>query len=53
MRPLYVVDARYNQGLIGGSMLLEIGTDANTLSEALYSGQLVGKQLGKLLSMNS
>lgn len=53
MRPLYVVDARYNQGLLGGSMLLEIGTDANTLSEAVYSGQLVGKQLATLLLPNS
>ncbi len=50
MRPLYAVNARYNQGLQAGSMLLEIGTDANTLSEAIYSGQLVGRQLAALLS---
>lgn len=50
MRPLYVVDARYNQGLTAGSLLIEVGTDANTLSEALYSGRLVGKQLAELLS---
>ncbi|MBQ3093577.1 MAG: stage II sporulation protein P [Clostridia bacterium] len=49
MRPLYLVDARYNQGLLAGSLLLEVGTDANTLSEALYSGRLVGKQLALLL----
>ncbi len=53
MRPLYVVDARYNQGLLAGSMLLEIGTDANTLSEAVYSAQLVGKQLSGLLLSDS
>ncbi len=50
MRPVYVVDARYNQGLKAGSMLLEIGTDANTLSEAIFSGELVGKQLGMLMT---
>ncbi len=49
-RPLYVVDARYNQGLLSGSLLIEVGTDANTLSEALYSGRLVGKELAALLS---
>ena len=48
-RPLYVVDARYNQGLLAGSLLIEVGTDANTLSEALYSGRLVGRQLAALL----
>ena len=49
MRSLYLVDARYNQGLLAGSMLLEIGTDVNTLTEAIYSGRLVGRQLAVLL----
>lgn len=49
MRPIYLVNARYNQGLTAGSLLIEVGTDANTLSEALYSGRLVGRQLGELL----
>ena len=48
-RPLYLVDARYNQGLLPGSLLIEVGTDANMLSEALYSGHLVGRQLAELL----
>ncbi len=48
-RPLYVVDARYNQGLKAGSLLIEVGTDANTLSEALHSGHLIGRQLARLL----
>ena len=48
-RPLYVVDARYNQGLLAGSLLVEVGTDANTLSEAIYSGRLVGRQLATVL----
>ena len=49
MRPLYLMDARYNQGLHPGSLLLEVGTDANTLSEALYSGRLIGKQLANVI----
>ncbi len=49
MRPLYMVDARYNQGLLAGSLLIEVGTDANTLTEALLSGRMVGKQLAELL----
>ncbi len=50
MRPLYLMDARYNQELHAGSLLLEVGTDANTLSEALYSGRLIGEQLALLLT---
>ncbi|MBR5133982.1 MAG: stage II sporulation protein P [Clostridia bacterium] len=50
MRPLYLVDARYNQGLKAGSLLVEIGTDANTLSESLVSGRLLGKQLAAMLA---
>ncbi len=49
MRPILIADARYNQGLRRGSMLIEVGTDANTLSEAVYSGHLVGAQLAKML----
>lgn len=50
MRPMYLVDARYNQGLLPGSLLIEVGTDANTLSEAVYAGQLVGKGLSHVLN---
>lgn len=49
MRPLYLMDARYNQELHAGSLLIEVGTDANTLSEALYSARLIGEQLAGLL----
>lgn len=49
MRPLYLVNERYNQGLCAGSLLVEMGTDANTLSEALYSGRLLGKALAEIL----
>ena len=49
MRPVLIADARYNQGLLAGSMLIEVGTDANTLSESIYSGHLLGKQLAFLM----
>ena len=31
------------------SLLLEFGTDANTLEEAVYSAQLIGESLVKML----
>ncbi len=49
-RPLYLVDSRYNQHLSHGSMLIEVGTDANTVSEAAYSGEILGKTLAQVLN---
>lgn len=49
IRPLSIVAARYNQHLSHGAMLIEVGTDANTVDEAVYSGQLLGKSLAKVL----
>jgi stage II sporulation protein P len=34
------------------SLLLEFGTDANTLEEAVYSARLIGDSLGVLLNKN-
>ncbi|MCI8554331.1 MAG: stage II sporulation protein P [Clostridiales bacterium] len=48
-RPLYLVDSRYNQHLTHGSLLVEVGSDSNTLEEAVYSGQLLGITLGQVL----
>lgn len=48
-RPLNFKNACYNQNLSPGSILLEFGTDANTLEEAVYSGELVGKCLVQTL----
>lgn len=48
-RPLNFKNACYNQNLSPGSILLEFGTDANTLEEAVYSGELVGKCLAQTL----
>lgn len=49
MRPLYLVDSRYNQHLTHGSLLIEVGSDANTVSEAVYSGEILGKTLAQVL----
>ncbi len=49
MRPLYLVASRYNQHLSPGYLLVEIGTDVNTVEEAVYSGSLLGKTLAETL----
>ena len=49
VRPLSLADARYNQQLTNGSLLLEMGSDVNSLEEALYAGELVGKGLTQVL----
>ncbi len=49
MRPMVLADARYNQQLCNGMILVEVGSDVNTLSEALYSGELLGKGLVETL----
>ena len=32
-----------------GSMLVEVGTEVNTVSEARYAGQLAGDAIGQVL----
>ena len=49
MRPLNLVGARYNQHLAPASLLLEVGSEVNTLDEALYAGELFGEQFAKQL----
>ena len=48
-RPLYLSPARYNQHLSPGSLLLEVGTDANTLAEAKQAALLFADCLGQVL----
>lgn len=48
-RPLYFGDFAYNMNVNNGSLLIEMGTDMNTLDEAVYSGELLGKVLAKVL----
>ena len=49
MRPINVRDARFNQHFRTGSMLLEVGTCANYLDEALYSVRLFANVLADVL----
>ena len=49
-RPMLLKSARYNQNLTTGSILLEVGSDANTFEQAKYSAELVGESLVLLLN---
>lgn len=48
-RPLSLMPKNYNESLTTGSLLIEFGTDANTLAEAHYSAELVGEAIAELL----
>lgn len=48
-RPLMFDYRKYNQDLTTGSILIEVGGHANSLDEAVYSAELLGKSLSRLL----
>lgn len=48
-RPLSFGDFTYNMNVNSGSLLIEVGTDANTLEEAVFSGELLGNALAQVL----
>lgn len=49
MRPIFFCNRKYNMDVTPCSLLLEFGTDANTLEEAVYSAQLIGEALVTML----
>lgn len=49
VRPLMFCSRKYNMHLTPCSLLIEVGTDANTLSEAVYSAELFAKSLSQFL----
>ena len=49
MRPILFSERKYNLDLTKNSILLEIGTEANTLDEACYSGRLFANALAEML----
>lgn len=49
MRPIFFCNRKYNMDVTPFSLLLEFGTDANTLEEAVYSARLIGNSLVSLL----
>ncbi|MBO4693147.1 MAG: stage II sporulation protein P [Clostridia bacterium] len=48
-RPLSLVSRCYNENLTTGSMLIEIGTDANSFDEVKYSAELLSDAIIKTL----
>ncbi len=50
MRPVFFCNRKYNMDVTPCSLLLEFGTDANTLEEAVYSAQLIGDALVTMLN---
>jgi hypothetical protein len=49
VRPLLLCSRKYNMHLMPCALQIEIGTDANTLLEAVYSAELFAESLSKLL----
>jgi len=49
MRPVFFCNRKYNMNVTPCSLLLEFGTDANTLEEAVYSASLIGKSISEML----
>lgn len=50
MRPITLTKYRYNQHLSPGSMILEVGSNGNTLQEALAAIRLFGKASGPAIA---
>lgn len=48
MRPLYLRKERFNQDLMPGMLLVEVGAAGNTLQEALVAAQALGHAIGAL-----
>ncbi len=48
-RPLNFSNSKYNMNATPGSMLVEVGTEVNTVTEARYAGKLVGQAVGRVL----
>ena len=48
-RPVFFSYRKYNMDLSPGSLLLEFGSNANTLEEAVYAAQLSGQALASLI----
>lgn len=48
-RPLYFVSKKYNHDLTPGSLLIEMGSEANTLEQVKYSAELLSNALISVL----
>lgn len=52
MKPIYFCNRKYNMDITPYSLLIEVGTDVNTLIEAAYSGRLLGDVLSDYIKHN-
>ncbi len=48
MRPINLRSERFNQQLSPGSLIIEVGSNGNTLDEAVYSAKLMGNVIATL-----
>ena len=48
MRPLYFRKERFNQDLLPGMLLVEVGAAGNTLAEALVAAEALGHAIGAM-----
>ena len=48
-RPLYFCPRSYNMNVTHCSLLIEVGSDSNTLEEAVYTGKCIGAALTEIL----
>ena len=48
-RPIMFDYRKYNQNLTNGSLLIEVGSQGNTLEEARYAGELIGQSLSETI----
>ena len=49
MKPIYFCQRKYNMDLTPCSLLLEFGSDTNTLEEAVRAGRMLGDALAELI----
>ena len=52
-RPVFFSYRKYNMDLSPGSLLIEFGSNANTLEEAVYSARMAGQALADLIRDNT
>lgn len=49
-RPIFFCYRNYNLGLTGASLLFELGTNGNTMDEALYTAELIAEPIANVLA---
>lgn len=49
-RPMKFAKVKYNEHLTPGSILIEVGSDVNTIRESSYTGLMLGESISKLLN---